>query len=227
MVLAAALGLAGGASAVWVFNKIPPKWLTDYGEEPSEEVWGKRLNEKYYLPLLVGFLFWAAYTMRNQETCYLIAGFLAVWLLTLITIADLKYMIIPDQFTIGLAIVALGMIPYQPSYLSPLFGALAGAGTFYLIGLLGRLLFKKDAMGFGDVKLMAAIGMLAGFKGVLLIMFLAVLGAGIVLGGLLLSKRIKRDEERPLGPFIAIAAGGYILFQPQLWTLVDWYLGLF
>lgn len=227
MVLSVALGLFGGASAVFVFNKIPAKWLTDYGEEPPEEVWGKRIQEKYYIPLLTGLLFWAAHTMRNAETSYLIAGFLAIWLLTLITIADLKYMIIPDQFTIGLAIVSVGMIPYHTSLLSPLLGAVTGAGTFYLIGLLGKLLFKQDAMGFGDVKLMGSIGMLAGFKGILLIMFMAVLAAGGVLGTLLLARRIRRDEERPLGPFIALAAGAYILFQPHLWKMVDWYLGLF
>lgn len=227
MVTAVAMGLFGGMAAVFVFNKIPPKWLTDYGEEPPEELWGKRLKEAHFIPLLSGLFIWVAYTLMKEETCYLIAGFLAVWLLVLITVADLKYMIIPDQFTVALAIVALGLIPYHGDLLSPLYGALAGAGTFYLIGLLGRLLFKKDAMGFGDVKLMGAIGILAGFKGVLLIMFIAVLTAGIVLGGLLLSRRIKRDEERPLGPFIAVSAGAYILFHAQLWTLVDWYLGLF
>src|SRR5882672_67348 len=58
--------------------------------------------------------------------------------------------------------------PHLASLLASLAGALAGGGSIWLVGVLGKLIFRKDAMGFGDVKYMAMIGAVLGWWGVLL-----------------------------------------------------------
>ena len=96
-----------------------------------------------------------------------------------------------------------------------------------IIGTIGRWISKKDVMGFGDVKLMAAIGLVSGVKGTVIILLLTFLSAGIVMGFGLLSGRLKREDEQPLGPYIAAAAAAFILFRPGLLLLADRYLATF
>ena len=162
-----------------------------------------------------------------MELIYQIAGIPALWLLLLVSLADKRFMIIPDQFVIGLAIVSIGFIPYQTSVLSPLYGALAGGGSLLVIGLVARWILKREAMGFGDIKLLAAIGLMAGLKGILIILMLTILSSGLILGGMYLGGRVKKDDEQPLGPFIAMATAVFILFRPWLLLVADWYISLY
>ena len=87
--------------------------------------------------------------------------------------------------------------------LNSLAGAVAGGGSIYLMGVFGKFAFKKEAMGGGDVKLMAMIGSIIGWKLVILTFFIApFLGAvpGIVL------KIRDGSEIIPYGPFLSAAA---------------------
>lgn len=222
-----AVGFLAGHSIVYVFNRIPAKWLCDYGEEPNKEMWDERIKKQPW-DLVFSLVFIAsAVKLLNQGPLYLIAGISALWLLLQIGIADKKYMIIPDQYVIGLAVSALGFIPFQSSYLSPLFGALIGGGSFFLIGTVGKWILKKDAMGFGDVKLLASVGLMVGMKGILIVLIIIIFSSAIILGLFLLTRRIERGEEQPLGPFIVASTAAYILFQQEILFLVDWYLNLY
>ena len=82
-------------------------------------------------------------------------------------------------------------------------------------------------MGFGDVKLMGAIGLIGGMKGTVVILALTFLSAGAVMGIGVLSGRLKREDEQPLGPYIAAAAATFILFRPWLLNVADGYLAMF
>ncbi len=207
-----ALGLMGGISAVYIINAVPPKWLAEYGEEPPTEAWKKRLNEAHFMPLFSAVMIWAAYILRNRDIGFLIAGFAAIWLLLMIAVIDYKFMVIPDQFTVALALVGIGLVPYQGSVLNPLFGVVAGAGFFLIAGFLGRLIFKKDAIGFGDIKLMSAVGILGGLRGTLAILTIACISSGLLFGILMITGRIKKDAVKPFAPFIAFAGSIYLLF---------------
>ena len=81
---------------------------------------------------------------------------------------------------------------------------LAGAGIFLEITLLGGLVYGKEAMGLGDVKLMGALGLYFGLSNIIIIALLSFL-IGAVLSIILLVTRIKKtDEYIPFGPFIVI-----------------------
>lgn len=227
ILLSIGAGLLAGWGAPYVFNRIPAKWLCDYGEEPAKEMWGERIK-KYPWSWVFAFIFLGAvFCIWNMGPVYQTAGLPALWLLLLIALADQKYMIIPDQLVVALAVTAIGFIPFQSDFLSPLYGALIGGGSLLIIGTIGRWISKKDVMGFGDVKLMAAIGLISGVKGTVIILLLTFLSAGIVMGFGLLSGRLKREDEQPLGPYITAAAAAFILFRPWLLLLADRYLATF
>lgn len=219
-----AVGFLAGFSAVFVFNHIPVKWLCDYDQEPGEEIWGKRINEYPWKFVFSFFFSGAVFLIWEMETVYRIAAVPALWLLLLIGLADRKFMIIPDQFVIGLAVVSIGFIPYRTGLMSALYGALIGGGSLLIIGSIGRWISKKDTMGFGDVKLMAVIGLISGIKGIVIILILTFFSAGAVMGFGLLSGRLKREDEQPLGLYIAAATAAFILFRPWLMLLADCYL---
>lgn len=137
----------------------------------------------------------------------------ALWLLLLIAIADKKYMIIPDQFIALLAITAIGFIPKHLSYLEPLWGALLGGGCMLLVGLIGWLIFKKESLGFGDVKLFAAIGLCLGLYGTAIVLIGTSFLSCIVYMIRLLRKKISKGDAQPLADIIALVCGIYILLD--------------
>ena len=87
-----------------------------------------------------------------------------------------------------------------------LLGSLVGAGIFLIITLLGGLIAGKEAMGFGDVKLMGALGLFFGWEKIIAVSLIAFLLAAIISIILLASKKKKTDEYIPFGPFIVISA---------------------
>jgi len=149
----------------------------------------------------------------------LIASGVFLLLIIPITIIDFKHYIIPDSLTLPLLGAGI-LLSFLPGALSPqqaLLGILAGGGTLYVIGWVGGAIMKKEAMGGGDIKLMAAAGAFFGPQCSLLsIVFGATLGAiyGIAI---MATKRLSGTHQIPFGPFlgagiwIAVFAGQYIL----------------
>lgn len=86
-----------------------------------------------------------------------------------------------------------------------LLGAVVGAGIFLLITLIGGAIAGKEAMGFGDVKLMGALGLFFGWMNMIVISLIAFLLAAIISILLLATKKKKTDEYIPFGPFIVLA----------------------
>ena len=84
-------------------------------------------------------------------------------------------------------------------------GMLLGGGIFLIIALIGKLIYGKEAMGLGDVKFMAALGLYFGFSNILIISIMAFLIGAIVGIGLILFKVKKAHEYIPFGPFIIIS----------------------
>jgi len=145
-----------------------------------------------------------------------------IFLLLMIPVAviDIRHYIIPDGFTLPLIICGL-LVSFLPGEITPfqsLAGILLGGGTLYLIGWLGTTILKKgDAMGFGDVKLMAATGAIFGAKFSLMsIIFGAFFGSAIGLT-LIALKKLDPDHHIPFGPFLgagiwlSVMAGDLIL----------------
>jgi prepilin signal peptidase PulO-like enzyme (type II secretory pathway) len=222
--LSIAAGILAGFSTVYTFNRIPAKWLCDYNQKPGREMWGERIKQRPWNIVFVLVFIAASLKLLEQGFLYAIPGMATLWLLLQIGIADRKYGIIPDQFVIALAVVAFGFIPFHVSYQDQLIGALIGGGSLLLMGLIGKLLFRKEALGFGDVKLFAAIGLLFGLKGVVIILIFTAFSSAAVFAIGLLTGKIKAGDEQPLGPFIAASAALYILFQPEISALAALYI---
>lgn len=96
-----------------------------------------------------------------------------------------------------------------------LLGMLVGGGIFLLITLIGGLIAGKEAMGFGDVKLMGALGLFFGWPNMIIISLISFLIGAILSILLLVTKKKKTSEYIPFGPFIVIATFITILVQAQ------------
>ena len=219
-----AAGILTGFLTIYAFNRIPPKWLCDYNQEPDRGMWGERIKKRPWM--VVFMLVFTASSLKMLESgfLYTIPGLVALWLLLQIGIADKKYMIIPDQFVVALGVAAFGFIPFHASFTTQLLGALVGGGSILLIGIIGQLIFRREAMGFGDVKLFTAIGLICGLTGILIIIVLTVFSSAFVFGIGLLSGKIKSGDQQPLGPFISASTALFVLFRPELLALAELYL---
>ncbi len=166
--------------------------------------------------LFVLFYFYFGVTARGSV--YLIFA-LALLVETAI---DFRHQIIPDAITlpgIVLGLVASTLIPGLHGQTSPLWGfvwalagLLVGGGILYLAGTLAEWILKKEAMGGGDVKLLAMIGTILGWPGVLWTIFVSSL-LGSVVG---LYVRLTKGQERiPYGPYLAAAAFSYLFIGKQ------------
>jgi len=131
--------------------------------------------------------------------------FVLFCLLVVVSFADLDRMVIPDKVTLpGILLgLTLNALVDPRSMLSFLSGAVVGGAALYGVAILGELLFKKESMGGGDIKLAAMVGAFVGWKGVLLSLFLAGLVGAIVGLVLMIVGLRKRGEHIPFGPFIA------------------------
>ncbi|MEA3366508.1 MAG: prepilin peptidase [Planctomycetota bacterium] len=103
--------------------------------------------------------------------------------------------------------------PRADAVLLALVGAAVGAGILYLTRALGTLVFRKEAMGIGDVYLMAAVGACLGWEAAILVFFAAPF-LGLVYGVWHLAR--KRGSEVPYGPFLGMAAGIIMLVQDDV-----------
>ncbi len=114
------------------------------------------------------------------------------------------------------AIVAVWLLggPHWLGFLTALVGMAASGALVWLVRIIGSAILKREAMGFGDVTLMAMIGAFLGWQAGLLVFFLAPF-AGIVLG--LLVVLLRRDSEIPYGPFLCLGAVLVLVFWASLW----------
>lgn len=145
--------------------------------------------------------------------------------LLVITFIDIDHQIIPDVITLpGIPLFfAAGFALTQITLVESILGILVGGGSLFLVAWLYHLLTKKEGMGGGDIKLLAMIGAIVGWKGVLFTIFVA--SAIGTLTGLLIILKTRKTLKLavPFGPFLAIGGITYIFFGPQL---IAWYFSL-
>ena len=97
---------------------------------------------------------------------------------------------------------------------SSFLGLLMGGGIVYLIALLGRKMFRREAMGGGDIKLISAVGAFLGLVNVLWVIFIASLLGAITGAVLIISGKYKKFQPIPFGIYISLGAILVFLFQP-------------
>ena len=108
------LGIFLGNGAVYFFNKMPGKWLVDYGQKPDEELLHpthQRVKSTPWKYVFTGFFIVVGIAMGTDDAYYAFAAVFALWLLLEMSIADIKYMIVPDQLILLLLVCGIGLIP--------------------------------------------------------------------------------------------------------------------
>ena len=149
---------------------------------------------------------------------------LLVFSLLVTTIIDFEFKIIPDEISFMLMIAGfvtsffnlnLGETVGQ-RVLHSFLGFLVGGGSLFIIAVIGKLIFKKDAMGGGDIKVMAGIGTFIGWDKALFAIFVASLFGSIVGIILIICKKIERKQEIPFGPYLALSSFLTLFLSPQM-----------
>lgn len=183
----------------------------------------KEIKPNYILMIIMALLYIALVYFFGIHTGFyenlnLIKFALLIPMLISALMIDYKLQIIPNRlnltmFEIGLLLTFLYGTVNINIAINMLLGMCAGAGIFLVITLLGGLIAGKEAMGFGDVKLMGALGLYFGLSGIIVISLIAFLLGAIISIFLIATKIRKSDEYIPFGPFIVISAL-IVLFVP-------------
>jgi leader peptidase (prepilin peptidase)/N-methyltransferase len=134
---------------------------------------------------------------------------LLLWVLLILTIIDLQHMLLPDQLTLPLLwaglLGSLWWLPVSPQ--DAIIGAVSGYLFLWALYWVFKLLTGKEGMGYGDFKLLAALGAWLGWQMLPMIILLGS-ASGAILGGAVLMVRRQQGVPIPFGPFLV--AGGLI-----------------
>ncbi len=152
-----------------------------------------------------------------------------------VAVIDFKESIIPNRLLLtmaetGLLLTFIYGISDINLAMDMLLGMVVGTVIFGILTLLGRLVSGKEAMGMGDVKLVAALGLFFGASNILAISIISFLLGAIISIVLVLSKKRKIDDYIPFGPFIVIASyiSIFVPFSAILFVLLKIFtLGLY
>jgi len=185
----------------------------------------KRISVRYPLvELMTGFLFaglFRKFGLSSETFVFLILGLLLI----VISFIDIDYRLILNKITLpGIVLGAILTLSFRVlSYKQVLMGFAIGGGGLLMIALLGALLFRKESMGMGDIKLAAMVGVFLGVKGVAFTLLFAFFVAALFSIGAMALKKANRKSQIPFGPFIAVASVVYLFWGEQM---IHWYLRL-
>ncbi|VGO14992.1 Leader peptidase PppA [Pontiella desulfatans] len=143
------------------------------------------------------------------------------------SMVDFDEMWLPDRCTIGGMIIGPifsflipamhGAETHLGGLIDSLIGLAVGFGSLWSVSVIGKLVLKKDAMGFGDVKLMGALGAFLGWESIIFIVFVSSLIGTIVGVSFIAAGNKEWQSKIPFGPYIALAAVVWMLGGSVLW----------
>ena len=212
-VIALFLGLIVGELVGWLNDRLPEEkkvFSKDFFIE-------HKINFKpHYILMLITSIIYIGlvYKFGIKDTIVANLDLIKYAILTPLLLSafviDYRLQIIPNRlnltiFEIGIIFTFLYGLSDIAISINMFLGMLAGGGIFLLITLVGGLIYGKEAMGFGDVKLMGALGLFFGLSNIIIITLVSFLIGAVLSIGLLATKMKKTDEYIPFGPFIVIA----------------------
>ena len=181
------------------------------------------ISARYPLVELLTALLSVAVAMVITPGWGTLAALLLTWVLVALTFIDLDKMLLPDQLTLPL--LWGGLLFNLSGGFAPLADAVIGAMAGYLVlwslYWAFKLLTGKEGMGYGDFKLLAALGAWLGWQALPIILLLSSLVGAIIGISLIALRKHHQGNPIPFGPYLAIA--GWIAL---LWgdTITRWYL---
>lgn len=160
-----------------------------------------KINLRYpfveFITGLVTVIWWFRYGISPQGIAFLIATYVFI----AIAYIDLEHKIIPNLLTLPLMVGIIFFRLWQGEWLDALIGLLVGGGTLGLIAIV-----YPQGMGWGDVKLLAAVGVLLGWEKTCYVLILGCLLGLLIVAPLVFLKKMDRKQQFPFGPFLALAA---------------------
>jgi leader peptidase (prepilin peptidase) / N-methyltransferase len=184
---------------------------------------GTGISAQYPLVEITTAAIWIGMLLHHGATAEAAAGAIFLTLLFGIALTDARFYIIPNEFSVGGAILGLAIAPFVggvAAFQAAVIGAASGYALLWTVSWVGEKVWKKEVMGGGDIKMMAMIGAFLGVQGMFLTLFLGALFGSVVFGPI----SLKTGKLVPFGIFLA--AGAAITYA---WgdAIVDWYLTSF
>jgi leader peptidase (prepilin peptidase)/N-methyltransferase len=183
---------------------------------------GLPISVMYPLVELGTGLIWAGMAWHYGLSVQAFSGAIFFTILLGIALTDLRNYIIPDEFTVGGLVIGLliALASGWHALVVALIGAALGFVLLYAVGWLGTKWLKQDAMGGGDIKMMAMVGAFTSWTGVLLTVFLGAVVGVLVFGPVHL---FRREKLIPFGIFLALGGAAAWLVGD---ALIAWYRGI-
>ncbi len=184
-----------------------------------------KISIRYPIVELLGGLLALGTFLKFGLTLEALIYYLFCAALLIVTFIDIDHRIIPNVITLpGIPICfaasfALPTITYKEALL----GILIGGGSLFLVAWIYSLITKKEGMGGGDIKLLAMMGAIVGWQGVLFTIFVASLVGTLAGLAAMLQSRKGMKLAVPFGPFLSIGSITYAFFGTPL---IDWYFNL-
>lgn len=183
----------------------------------------KKIDLKYVIILFILFLL----LIKDLQYTSIFVFSLVIFSLVLALIMDIKYMIIPD--TCSILILFSGICNLISCYskeklIASVIGLLVGGLTLFIIDFIFEKITKQEGFGYGDMKLLASLGLLLGYKDVVVIMILSVVISAIFSIVYLIVNKIKniKGVYIAFGPFIVIST--FIVMIIPSSQIVNWYV---
>ncbi len=193
--------MAGALAGVLV--RVATVWLARHEElEPGRRPWQR------YGPVVLAALLFGVFAWRLGPTWLLLIRSLWVVVLVQVIFFDLEHQLVLDRVLLPSAVAALVLSLVTPN-LGPIVAVLTGLVTglvFLAIAELGAFVFKAEAMGYGDVKLSAFLGLILGPRPTFNAVVVGVILAGVVAVGLLALRLRGMRDSISYGPFLAAGA---------------------
>ncbi len=211
-----------GKGIAWYDNVPVLSWLLLRGRCRG---CGNSISVQYPLVEIATAIVWAYLAARHGATLEALRGATFGTILLGIGMTDARAYLIPDEFTLGG--LALGLLfslaGGLAGFTEAAIGAAVGFCLLWAVGAGGTWLFKQEAMGGGDIKMMAMVGAFLGWRGVLLTIFL-----GALLGSLIFVPLHLAGSRKlvPFGIFLALGAAAAWLVGPAIYAWYAGYLGL-
>lgn len=164
----------------------------------------------------------------NGRSINFVADYSLGAILLVTSIIDSKHMIIPDRLNFTGAIIAIIFSLWRgfDGIVRSFEGAFFGFFILMILYWMGKLLFKREGVGFGDVKLAIVIGLFVGPFWCLIALLLAIITGGIwgIIQLIIGNKKI--GMQIPFGPFIALGGFLVLFFKVQILYFVEQYLSM-
>ena len=239
IVTAAVLAILFGNGSVVAFNRIKPQWFEDWDEESIKK--GSADEPRKILPIKLAeadadgrqrlpstpwkYVFTAYFgltglylAVRGSGLFFEISVLCVLFIVLEMAISDMLYRVVPDQFSIMLAIAATAFVEYHEKWWEPAAGAALGFGISAAVLLLGMLLFRTGSIGGADIKFFTCMGLITGRTGIAMIYILTTLLFAAHSAVIIATRRGTIKDRNPMLPAACAAVTIYFLF---LWNAGD------